>query len=71
MLVYNLGVNLYKEKIKMAYKIDLEKCKGCKVCVVEKACPMKAISVIDNKVSLNTDYRDIHTMSHGHRDLKT
>ena len=36
-------------------KIDLEKCKGCKVCVVEKACPMKAISVIDNKVSLNTD----------------
>ena len=34
---------------------DLEKCRGCKKCVIEKNCPMKAPSVIDGKVSINSD----------------
>lgn len=34
---------------------DLEKCRGCKKCVIEKNCPMKAPSVIDAKVSINSD----------------
>ena len=34
---------------------DLEKCRGCKKCVIEKNCPMKAPSVIDGKVSINAN----------------
>lgn len=31
---------------------DLDKCRGCNVCQVEKACPMKACSVVDGKLSV-------------------
>ncbi len=30
--------------------VDLDKCKGCKVCQVEKACPVKCARVVDGKV---------------------
>ena len=33
--------------------IDLDKCRGCKVCSVEKSCPMKAVRVEDGKVLLD------------------
>jgi len=29
---------------------DLDKCRGCKKCVVDDKCPMKALSISDNKV---------------------
>ena len=32
---------------------DVDKCRGCKVCFVENACPMKAVSVKDGKVSVD------------------
>ena len=35
--------------------IDKEKCRGCKVCQVEKNCPMKAARVEDGKIVLDTD----------------
>lgn len=34
-------------------KYDSEKCRGCKSCVIEKNCPMKAISLKDAKAVLN------------------
>lgn len=33
---------------------DLSKCRGCKVCQVEKACPVKAASVVDGKLKIDT-----------------
>lgn len=33
--------------------IDCEKCRGCKICAVEKSCPMKAARVADGKVTLD------------------
>jgi len=35
--------------------IDLEKCKGCKKCKVSESCPVKAASVADGKVTMNSD----------------
>lgn len=35
--------------------IDLEKCRGCKVCQVEKACPVKVAEVVDGKVVIEPD----------------
>lgn len=35
------------------HKIDIDKCRGCKKCSVESACPMKAVSVKDGKVSVD------------------
>lgn len=35
--------------------IDLDKCRGCKVCQIEKACPVKAASVSEGKVVINRD----------------
>lgn len=32
---------------------DIEKCKGCKKCVVESGCPMKAATVVDGKISID------------------
>lgn len=32
---------------------DADKCKGCKKCAVELACPMKAATVTDGKISIN------------------
>ena len=29
---------------------ELEKCRGCKKCVIEEKCPMKAASVVDGKI---------------------
>ncbi|MBE5766294.1 MAG: (4Fe-4S)-binding protein [Clostridiales bacterium] len=34
---------------------DAEKCRGCKKCAIEAACPMKAVSVVDGKAQINTD----------------
>lgn len=36
-------------------KFDLSKCRGCKVCQIEKNCPVKAASVKDGKVNLDGD----------------
>ena len=35
--------------------IDLETCKGCKKCKVSESCPVKAASVVDGKVFMNTE----------------
>lgn len=32
---------------------DLEKCRGCKVCQIEKACPVKSAKLIDGKITSN------------------
>ena len=34
-------------------KIDIEKCRGCKKCLVEAGCPSKAAKVIDGKVNID------------------
>lgn len=34
-------------------QLNIEKCRGCKVCNIEKSCPMKAVSMIDSKVVIN------------------
>ncbi len=34
-------------------KFDHELCRGCKSCAVEKACPMKAASVVDGKLKID------------------
>ena len=34
---------------------DLAKCRGCKVCQVEKACPIHATAVRDGKLAIDTD----------------
>lgn len=36
-------------------KLDTDKCRGCKKCVVESSCPMKAMSVKDGKAHVNRD----------------
>lgn len=33
--------------------LNLDNCKGCKICAVEKSCPMKAAKVIDGKLSIS------------------
>lgn len=33
--------------------VDLEKCRGCKVCQVEKACPIKVAEVKDGKITMD------------------
>ena len=35
--------------------VDYEKCRGCKVCQIEKACPIKAASVKDGKVVISDE----------------
>lgn len=35
--------------------LDSEKCRGCKKCQVENACPIKAARLVDGKLVLNTD----------------
>ena len=35
------------------HRIELEKCRGCKKCTVESACPMNAVSVKDGKVCVD------------------
>ncbi len=37
----------------MVPTVDPSKCRACKICAVEKACPMKAASVVDGKVVLD------------------
>ena len=34
-------------------EVDPEKCKGCKKCRIEAGCPMKAVSVVEGKVTVN------------------
>lgn len=36
-------------------EVDLDKCRGCKVCFVEKNCPTKVAKVVDGKVYINPD----------------
>ena len=31
-------------------EVDLDKCRGCKICQIERACPIKAVSMKDGKV---------------------
>lgn len=41
-----------------AHKIpvfDASLCKGCKVCIIEQKCPVKAVSVVDGKASIDKD----------------
>lgn len=33
--------------------VDVEKCRGCKVCQVENACPIKIAHVVNGKISIN------------------
>ena len=35
--------------------INLENCKGCKICQIEKNCPMKVCEVIDGKLFIDTE----------------
>ena len=35
--------------------IDLEKCRGCKTCQIEKACPVHVANVVDGKISIDPD----------------
>ena len=39
----------------LAFEPCLDKCRGCKGCAVEKACPMGAASVVDGKISINKE----------------
>ena len=36
-------------------EFDTEKCRGCKVCQVEKACPLHNVKVVNGKVTLDID----------------
>ena len=36
-------------------EVDLSKCRGCKVCQVEKACPIHVAKVVDGKVVIDPD----------------
>lgn len=33
--------------------VDFDKCRGCKVCQIEKACPIKVAKVVDGKIMIN------------------
>lgn len=33
--------------------MNLDKCRGCKVCQIEKACPVNAASVADGKIVID------------------
>ncbi len=35
------------------FSFDSEKCRGCKKCIVEKSCPSKAVSVVNNKAVID------------------
>jgi len=34
---------------------DPEKCRGCKTCIVQSGCPMKAVDMVDGKACINPD----------------
>ena len=36
-------------------KVDADKCRGCKVCQIETACPIKNAKVVDGKIDLGPD----------------
>ena len=38
-----------------AVEYDLDACRGCKSCAVEKACPMKAAKLVDGRLSVNAE----------------
>ncbi|MCI8388746.1 MAG: FAD-dependent oxidoreductase [Clostridiales bacterium] len=35
--------------------IDLTKCRGCKVCQIEKKCPIKTAQLVDGKITIDTE----------------
>ena len=35
------------------FAFDMEKCRGCKKCLIAEACPSKAVSVVDGKAVVN------------------
>lgn len=35
--------------------VDVSKCRGCKVCQIEKACPIKASKISDGKITIDKD----------------
>lgn len=37
------------------FKPDVSKCRGCKKCVIENGCPMKAASLVDGKIHINPE----------------
>ena len=43
----------FKEELKMAAKVDPEKCVACESCV--GACPVEAIAMADGKAKVNSD----------------
>lgn len=36
-------------------QIDFEKCRGCKKCQIEKACPIKVAKMVDGKITVNPE----------------
>ena len=36
-------------------ELDIEKCRGCKVCQIETACPIKIAKVIDGKINIDPE----------------
>lgn len=44
----DLGIEGHKEPV-----FNTEKCRGCKSCAIEKACPMKAAKVVDGKLEID------------------
>lgn len=36
-------------------ELDIEKCRGCKVCQIENACPIKIAKVIDGKINIDPE----------------
>jgi NADPH-dependent 2,4-dienoyl-CoA reductase/sulfur reductase-like enzyme/dissimilatory sulfite reductase (desulfoviridin) alpha/beta subunit/rhodanese-related sulfurtransferase len=36
-------------------EVDLEKCKGCKVCQIEKACPINVAKLADGKINIDVN----------------
>lgn len=37
------------------FSFDIEKCRGCKKCVIEASCPTRSVSVVNGKALINTD----------------
>ena len=55
-------------------EVNLDKCRGCKVCQIEKACPVNAASVADGKIVIDESVcnhcgRCLGTVSYTHLDV--
>ncbi len=36
-------------------EIDIDKCRGCKKCIIENTCPVKAASLVDGKIEIDSN----------------